>query len=147
MVRRDLFVVSVKSDALDQLFSRLVRERVNWTCEKCNVNFAHDKHSLQCSHIVGRRVLLLRHDPRNANALCASCHHYFTDRPLEFSGWVRSHIGDTIADELQRLSQVVHKRHKDWKKEARAHYREEWKKMEQKRLDGDTGYLEFTGYW
>jgi len=139
--------VAIKRDALDALFSDLIRERVNWTCEKCERNFAHERVQLQCAHIVGRRVLLLRHDPRNAVALCASCHHYFTDRPLEFAGWVRGHIGDTIPDELKRLSNVVHKKHKTWKKEARAHYREELKKMEQKRKDGDVGYLEFVGYW
>ena len=139
--------MAVKSDALDQLFSRLVRERANWICEHCEKDFRHDTVQLQCAHIVGRRILRLRHDPRNAVALCASCHHYFTDRPLEFASWIAYRLGDVIPEELRRLANEVHRRHKDWKKEARKHYREELKKIEEKRKKGDMGYIDFVGYW
>lgn len=139
--------MAVKSDALDILFSRCVRERANWVCEHCEKCFKHDRHSLQCAHIVGRRVIRLRHDPLNALALCASCHSYFTDRPLEFASFCLGYIGGSLRDELYRLSNEVHKRPKGWKKEARAHYRAELARMDELRKGGDDGYLEFTGFW
>ena len=108
---------------------------------------AHDPVNMHCAHIIGRRITRLRHEPNNALCLCASCHHYFTDRPTEWAVFVRQTIGDTMMDELQRLSNQVCKFSKGWKVEARKHYREEAARMKAKRMAGDTSMLDLAGYW
>ena len=139
--------MALKRDALDALFSDLIRERNGWNCEHCGKNFAHDTLNLHCAHVIGRRITRLRHSPNNAIACCATCHHYFTDRPMEWTAFIRNKFGDTVMDELVRLSNMSCKFPKGWKKEARAHYRQEQAAMKEKRMAGDTGYLEFVGYW
>lgn len=52
-------------------------------CEHCGGNNA-----LQCAHILSRRYTATYTDLRNAFCLCASCHHYFTDHPVDFGKFV-----------------------------------------------------------
>ena len=46
----------IRRDKYDELFSYLVRERADFTCEYCNRSFRHDPHGLHCSHLFGRRA-------------------------------------------------------------------------------------------
>ena len=65
----------------DQLFSKIIRSRGE--CEKCG-----STDYLQCAHIVSRRYSATRCDTANALCLCAKCHRYFTDNPVEWAQWV-----------------------------------------------------------
>lgn len=66
----------------DQTFSLFVRKR-DRVCMNCGTT-----HRLQCAHIVSRRYLSTRWNPRNAVALCAGCHVFYTHRPIEWRVWV-----------------------------------------------------------
>ena len=136
--------MAIKRTALDALFSDLIREGANWTCECCG---SKDRGKKQCAHIISRKVVRLRHDPLNAVCLCAACHAYFTDRPSAFGDFVKNLIGPDDHDWLVRTSNEVHKRPKGWEKDARAHYRKELKTMREKRAGGVTQDLQFEGYW
>ena len=111
------------------------------------MDYSHDPVQMHCAHVYSRKLMRLRHDPRNAFCLCASCHRKFTDRPLEWAAFVRKELGDGICDELQRLSVEVHKRPKGWEKEARAHYRHEIRRLEAARAENYKERFEFVGYW
>jgi len=139
--------MAIKRDLLDALFSDLVRERNGWICEHCGKDYAYEPINCHAAHIIGRRITRLRHDPRNALCLCATCHHYFTDRPTEWTVFVRKKIGDGVMDELQQLSNKVCKFPRGWKKEARKHYREEAARIKALRMAGDSSYADFVGYW
>jgi len=66
----------------DVLFAQRVKER-DRACRRCgSTSF------LQCAHIISRSYKAIRVDPRNAVALCRSCHTRFTHRPLEWQAWV-----------------------------------------------------------
>ena len=137
----------MKRDALDALFSDLVRESALWTCESCQKHLGHDTMNMHCAHIIGRRVTRLRHDPRNAMCLCSTCHHYYTDRPMEWTAFVRKTCGDVLMDELVRLSNEVCKFPKGWKVEARAHYRKEMERLKAARAENYMSRFEFVGFW
>ncbi len=76
----------------DRTFSAWVRS-IGF-CERCGTG-----RNLQCAHIRSRRFSRWRVDPRNAVCLCAGCHHWFTDHPIEFASWVDSidHLADNYA--------------------------------------------------
>lgn len=68
------------------MHSKIVRAR--GACEDCG-----STQNLQCAHIVSRRYAHTRTDLDNAFCLCAGCHMYFTEWPLEFAAFVTAKIG------------------------------------------------------
>jgi predicted restriction endonuclease len=80
-------------------------------CMKCG-----HTDSLQCAHIISRKYGHTRTDLDNAFCLCASCHMYFTDNPVEFGQFTIDQIGE---DNYQAL--IVKRRttsKMDWDEEA-----------------------------
>jgi hypothetical protein len=69
----------LKISKADKLFSKCVRERAAWCCERCYLDCISDKGYLDCSHFHSRAKKSVRFDLDNAAALCKACHHYFTD--------------------------------------------------------------------
>ena len=111
----------------DDLFSKIIRSK-NY-CDRCGKG-----QFLQCAHIVSRRFSATRCDLRNALCLCARCHHYFTDHPVEFGRFVINKIGDELYDELQKLA------HKPTKVDWKLTY-EELKKIYEDLTRDSGGYL------
>lgn len=75
-----------------------------------------NSHALQCAHIISRKYGHTRTDLDNAFCLCASCHMYFTDNPVEFGQFTIDQIGE---DNYQAL--IVKRRttsKMDWDEEA-----------------------------
>ncbi len=70
--------MKIKLRRTDTLFSNYIRERDNWTCQRCRTPY--DKHSpyarmgLHCSHYWGRGRESTRFEPDNCISLCMACH-------------------------------------------------------------------------
>jgi hypothetical protein len=96
----------------DDLFSKIVRDR-DGVCQAREVSPC--KGNLQCAHIISRSYKTIRTDLRNAVALCAGHHTYFTHRPLEWEDWVRESYG-TLWDELREAA--LRGAVPDWKSEV-----------------------------
>lgn len=64
-------------------------------CERCGGN-----NVLQCAHILSRRYTATYTDLRNAFCLCAACHRYFTDHPVNFGDFVRDSWAKVWYDDL-----------------------------------------------
>lgn len=77
-------VKSVKKSC-DKLWSELVR--AGGHCERCGAT--SEDSQLHAHHVYGRNNHRLRWEPRNGVCLCARCHRYFHDNPLEFANWFR----------------------------------------------------------
>lgn len=92
----------------DVLFSKIIR--YGKRCQRCGSG-----DSLQCSHIVSRRFSNTRTDTDNAQALCAKCHRFFTDHPVEFGRWVFTTVGEEEYNQLKRKSEATTK--VDWDEE------------------------------
>lgn len=71
----------------DKLFSLYIRGR-DKVCVRCGTS---DR--LQCAHVFSRRYLKVRFDPRNAFALCAGCHKYLTDYPIQHEDFFIDKMG------------------------------------------------------
>ena len=91
--------MKIRVSSLDAEFSRRIKER-DGHCRWCRRTDLR----LECAHIVGRRVKELRHDERNALALCFACHRFAHENPLAFVDWLKTEIG---AAELRRLKQIA----------------------------------------
>ena len=118
---------------LDIVFSKLIRERNNYICQACCVNQREDL--LDCAHILGRRVVALRWHPKNATALCRSCHMFYTEHPFDWRDWCVDQLGEGLVAELRRISNTTVKWSKSLREEIYQHYKSELKIMELKRLD------------
>ena len=61
----------MKRDAADDAFSKAIRTRDKWTCQRCGREFEeHERKNLDCSHYWGRGRENTRFDPENCDSLC-----------------------------------------------------------------------------
>lgn len=75
--------------------------RMYGECEKCGKS---NGVQLQCAHIQGRKASATRTALFNAFCLCAGCHFYFTDHPLDFSRFVTGTWAQEYREDLMTLS-------------------------------------------
>jgi hypothetical protein len=118
-------VSGIKRTPADAAFSNVVRMHVQ-RCERC---YRSDGR-LECAHLVGRRVAVLRWDLLNAVCLCHNCHRYFTEEPKAFSDWIEQEFPGRW-EVLEEKRRALVKNNKATRAEVAAHYRRELKRMEQ----------------
>jgi 5-methylcytosine-specific restriction endonuclease McrA len=73
----------MKIDKADALFSKYIRIRDNWTCQRCHTRHEEGSRGLHCSHFFGRANENTRFDPQNCTAICFGCHKYFDEKDRE----------------------------------------------------------------
>ena len=122
--------MNIKRKKLDIVFSNLVRERANYTCQNCCVNKRHEPATLDCAHIMPRRSVGLRWHPKNAVALCRSCHMFFTEHPFDWRDWCIDQFGDDFVAELRFVSNQTVKWSKKLREDIYQHYKNELSLME-----------------
>ena len=90
----------------DKLFSLLIRKR--GYCERCGET---EYSKLQCCHVIGRRNLRLRWDPKNALCMCYRDHIHFQHKePLQFTDWFQKKYPDRYKylmkakDEIKKMT-------------------------------------------
>ncbi len=138
--------MAIKIKPADTAFSKCVRAGNDWTCERCKTKYEEGSMGLHCSHVFSRRHRTTRWCKDNAQALCFSCHQWFGGNPADSGRWVEGFIGEGVIDQLR---EKIHSRVKVSKleeKDIAKHYREQLKIIEQKRNDGDTGYIDFVSW-
>jgi len=67
----------IKRTRTDIIFSDYIRERDNWTCQRCSKTFTQgvDSRRLHCAHLWwGRANIITRWEPKNCAAVCVGCH-------------------------------------------------------------------------
>jgi len=139
--------MAVKRSIEDALFSDLVRERANYTCEACGRYFPPgERMALHCSHHISRRYNATRWAPMNAAAHCASCHLKFGDDPVLHGEWIKGHIGEQNYRNLKLAAEcpTLLKKHdrEDIRKELKAQLAD----MRKQRLNGHSGRISFDGW-
>lgn len=68
----------IKRSKADAVFSDWVRERDDWTCQRCQAQFEKPNIGLHNSHFFSRAKRATRFEPDNCVALCYKCHEHFT---------------------------------------------------------------------
>lgn len=140
---------AIKRTPADVAFSKCIRERAGWTCERCGARHEVNSQGLHCSHFHGRGKWSVRFDPDNTFSVCYGCHQYLGSRPQEHADWVRRQLGDG-------LFELIRERANDTKlgriakrevKEIAKHYRDQHRDMLAMRDQGITGRLQIVGYF
>lgn len=139
---------AVKIRTADKHFSKCIRERAGWKCERCGSQHQENTQGLHCSHFHGRGKWATRFDPDNCEALCYGCHSYMEQHPVLHEQRIRKKLGEGLFQIL--LEKARSTKLGRWAKRSEkvicAHYREEHKRLKQLRADGETGYLQLENW-
>jgi len=120
----------LKIKPADTFFSKCIRQKANWTCERCHKHFIKNAQGLHCSHIFSRRHRTIRWCKGNAQALCYTCHQWFGGSPAESGYWITRLMGE---GHIQILKEKMNSREKISKMQEKSiakHYREQLKLLE-----------------
>jgi len=107
----------VKRDKIDDIFSKMIRTRDKYICQKCGSKYDQSSTGLHCSHNVPRRYLRLRWTPLNAISLCFACHHWYGSEPYESGKWLEEYMGKRNFKNLMEMKQQKLKINKTAKKD------------------------------
>ena len=128
------FRKSISRNQADAHFSYCVRAAARWCCQRCGKSYEDkNRQGLQCSHFIGRGNWAVRYD--TALSLCANCHGFVEQHPIEHTRLFTEHIGGE--EELQKyLQRSECKSRAQW---ARANWKTISKHYlaERKRLDNE----------
>ena len=117
----------MKCSAADTAFSKAIKLRDNYTCQKCGI--VRDR--MECSHIHSRRHRTIRWDAMNAITKCHSCHRWWHENPTEAGRWFEGKYGTLHVELLLEKKRNPVKVPKSEEKAIAKHYREQIKLMEQ----------------
>ena len=109
---------TIRLNRADTLFSRYIREKRGWRCEKCGV-LCRDKEGnrfrrLEASHYHGRGNLNTRYDVANVRTLCFLCHQrmggHTRDENGEYDLWMKELLGPEGYKKLRIRAELYAKR-------------------------------------
>ena len=72
---------------LDDITRKIIKLRDKDTCQRCMKRASGQ--GCHWAHIYGRRSYLLRWDLLNSLVLCAGCHRWWHENPLESDEWFK----------------------------------------------------------
>ena len=129
----------IKRTPADIWFSKCIRQRAGWRCEKCGAQHAENSMGLHCSHHHSRRNAGIRLDPLGAESLCYGCHSHYGGteaRRLEALGAEGVALLNELKNDLNRGREYK----RASQRELSAHYKAEFVRMV------ETGSSEFVGF-
>ncbi len=136
--------MNIRRDKRDKLFSLLIRERANNTCERCKTYYPEGNRSgLECSHFFTRSRKSIRWHPLNAAAHCTGCHTRLGGNPLEFADWIHTYLGKQQRAILRARNGQLLRLKKHDLADIHANLKASWQDMQARREAGETGRLEF----
>ena len=136
----------IKIKPADRDFSRCVREAHDWICARCGSQHERGSAGLHNSHIFSRRYRTIRWAQENTQALCFPCHQWFGGNPADSGIWILNVHGEGVLNILREKRDSKVKVPKSEEKEIAKHYRAQLKIIEKRRLNGETGYINFVSW-
>jgi hypothetical protein len=139
----------IKLTPADIAFSKCIRERAGWTCERCGTTYPRNYAGLQCAHYYGRGWWALRFDPYNCFALCVGCHSFMDSAPEEFRKFYEEKHPGVLPQLIVRAHDIpIAKKFKQTKGKGdiAKFYRNQLAWMLSQRAGGNQGWLEFELY-
>tara|TARA_B100001250_G_scaffold157356_1_gene135213 strand:- start:200 stop:583 length:384 start_codon:yes stop_codon:yes gene_type:complete len=86
----------------DREWSKYIRTRDMWTCQRCSKQYDPPTSALHCSHFWSRGNWSVRFDEDNCEALCYGCHSYLGGNPVEFHKYYLEKLGQERFDALEK---------------------------------------------
>ena len=125
--------MSIKITPADSWFSKAIRQRAGWRCEKCGTQYDESSTGLHCSHFHGRGNWSVRLNPDNARALCYGCHRHMEANPYEHTKWFEEWLGEArfqiLLDRKRDISLGKEYKKTKGKGEISKHYKGEYERM------------------
>jgi len=90
----------IRRSLADKYFSDWIRQRDDWTCQRCFTQYERPSQGLHCSHFHSRRNRSVRFDPENAVSLCMRCHLHMGENPQEHVDFFLKRLGKEKYDAL-----------------------------------------------
>ena len=97
----------IKIRKADSEFSKYLREKRKWTCERCG---RKEVGGMQASHFWGRKAESVRFDEENVDCLCFTCHNYFEMNPHEYVEFKKKRLGEQRYKMLMVRAHTTQKR-------------------------------------
>lgn len=97
----------MKRDKADAEWSDMIRERAEWTCQRCGKEYPPPTRALHACHIFSRGIKRTRHDPDNGFAADYGCHMYLDHHPLEKTAFAIKLLGKRRYEALERRARRV----------------------------------------
>jgi hypothetical protein len=98
----------IKITKVDDLFSKWIRERDNWTCQRCKTKYTPPTNALQCSHFWSRHNKCTRFDPLNCDALCYGCHALWEgNKQGDYRDWKIRQLGKKGYEALEKRARGI----------------------------------------
>ena len=97
----------IKTTAEDRKFSKMIRERAGWRCQRCGRQYVPPTNALHCAHNFTRRTKATRFDEFNALALCYGCHQYVDSHSDAKEKLFRDWFGD---DQYEITAALAHEK-------------------------------------
>ena len=142
--------MGLKLTPADIVFSQCVRAASDHVCLKCEIRKPptnkRGSSGMDCSHVFSRRHRTIRWCKDNAKSLCTGCHRWWHENPAESGKWFESIVGEAFIDRLIEKREQMLKVPKSEEKEIAKHYRKELESLEDKRLNGAVGYIDFVSW-
>ena len=134
-------MAKIKITAAVKAFADCVKAAYDYTCQVCGI-----QGRMECSHIHSRTNRTIRWDKLNALPKCFNCHKWWHAYPTESGQWFVEKYGQGVEDLLLEKKRAKYKIPKAEEKEIAKHYREQLKIINQKRIDGAQGFIDFESY-
>lgn len=109
---------------LDSEFSKWIRKRDGYTCQRCGRTHPENSSGLHASHFIGRANRAVRWDPQNVDAACNGCHQWWeTHKATHYRDWKMTQLGeDAFWGLIARSNQVT-----KWTADQLQELRRSWK--------------------
>lgn len=133
----------IKRTPADDAFSKCVRERVNYRCERCNTYHAPNNAALHASHHHRRGQWGVRFHPWNAEALCYGCHSHHGGTQQRMDEVLTEAQQELLRERRDDIGLAKEYRRTKGRGAIAKHYRDELERMQSLRAQGETGRIEF----
>ena len=101
----------IKIDKADTLFSKWIRNRDKWTCQRCHKTYPDGYSGLNNSHYWGRGRESVRFEPDDCDALCFGCHMIWEkDDRDSYKAFKIKQLGQKRYDSLEIQAHTYKKR-------------------------------------
>ncbi len=88
----------------DSIFSKIIRTRDKFTCQRCGTTHLPNSSGLHNSHYHSRGKWNTRYDLENCTSFCYGCHRYMDGHKEEYKAWKIERMGEDDFYELERRS-------------------------------------------
>jgi len=139
-------VGGIKITPADSAFSKCIRERVGYICEKCGCPFPRSSTGLHASHHHRRGQWGVRFDPLNAESLCYGCHSHYGGTEERMRTQLSDYEYALLLERKEDIPLAKMYRKTKGKGDIAKHFRQELARMVELRELGMTGRIEFEGY-